>query len=412
MKKNIFTLTLLIAIASQSFIAQLPSVKLPKPASSSSATDKKDKDEPEYDANSPIYKSFSKCKENLKFAEKELETPSWVDNKAYKEKSNETILGFLEVAQKEMNTLKELGEGEKKYFKTLQANYSTIESQRAKGWQEYMSKHYYVATLEKYNTEIVSCKNSTSTPKYPYFSYTTYQTFLKNMKANQPDAMKNEYNIKMLNNIDSYFNTDIPAKVVKLNGKLEFLESEMNKQNTKGEPDYKLNAKNILKKFDEFHMEVVFFKDSLVPDKQEITKIEERVIKNRKFLNEYIESGAYDKAKSEFNQGKIDEARVGKKGMTNAQYETMAAEQIKSSVGKVLKTVITSKDWEVSINDFGKPIRRYVVVEVVVKENDGKCYIYFVEIIQDYQGGGVYSTNEKAKLFDSKKPINCDNINK
>ena len=412
MKTKFITLAILAAFISQPLVAQIPNVKVPKIGGSGSSSDKKDKDEPEYDANSPIYKSFSACKENLKSAEKELETPSWVDNKAYKEDANTKILGFLGTAQKEMNTLKDLGESDKKYFKTLQSNYNSIEDKRAKGWKEYMKKHYYQATLEKYNTEITSCKTSTREPKYPYFSYSTYQTFLTNMKANQPEVMKNDYNLKMLNNIDTYFSKDIPARVTNLNGRLEFLESEMHKKNTKGDLDYKLNAYNLANKFEDLHKDVVFFRDSLVADKTEITKIEEGVVKNRKFLAEYIESGAYDKAKSEFNQGKVDDARVGKKGMSNSKYEALAAEQIKSSVGKVLKTVITSKDWYVSINFLGIPVRRYVVVEVVVKENDGRCYIYFVEIIQEYQGGGVYSSNEKAKLFDSKKQINCDNINK
>lgn len=387
-----------------------PKVEIPKttPGKKGSGNDTnslKDKvdGKPDYNPEDPVYKAYSRTRDNLKSIESSLNGTSWNSSR---ENENEQVLKDLKKVEEGLNELKSLGEDKKTYYKEFEESYKSLEQRRAADMEKFNLEASYDKNLESYYRWVTmgyEMKNEKLEP-----SYKGYYSFKEDFKSNQPEKYKGDYVQKRISAVDNFFEVEVYEQLEDVEKNVDKLIKNAHKLNSREEEDYLLNAKSHLKKMEELEKTINYKKEYLLKDKTKITQIETKLAKEKNMLSEYVSSGKCDAYRAKFEQELIDAVRLGNKAMSNSKYEAMAIKGVDSGVPT--KAVITSSVWQIKKNDFGYPLYKYLDVDIAVKK-DGKCYLAYGQIRKSYEGAGVYG-GEFFNYWGLQTEMNCNNTNK
>lgn len=358
---------------------------------------------PEYNPDDPVYRAYSRTRDNLKSAQGILDGSSWDLNR---ENENEKIIRDLKKVEEGLGELKSFGEDKKSYYKEFEENYTNLEQKRIAEMKEYEVVAGYDKKLESYYRWVTMGYEMNDKTLEP--SYSGYYSFKEDFQTNQPEKYKGDYVQKRITAVDNFFEVEVYQQLDDLEKNVDRLIKNAHKLNSRGEEDYLLNAKSHFKKMEELSKTVQYKKDYLLKDKSKINEIENKLNNEKSTLGEYIDSGKCDAYRAKYEKELVDAVRLGGKAMSNTKYEAMASKGVDS--GTPLRTVITSAVWQVKKNDFGYPQYKYLDVDIAVKK-EGKCYLSYGQIRRNYEGGGSYG-GEYFNYWGIQSEMNCDNVNK
>gem|GEM_PF-5305164 len=360
--------------------------------------------EPEYDPESPTYRAFSICRDEISSTRNLLKPENWDKNV---EGRNEEAVRYLAKAKENLAKLQaDVIESKKPYVKELENDLSKVEAERKAKFESYQADQAWDAKIESYYKFAVMGWEIQDKSLEP--SYTGYFNMRKEFEAARPEKFKSEYVQKRVADVDNFFKVEVYKVVPELNAKVDKIISEMHGKNSSGDEDYLLNAKSYQKDFEEPIKLITYNKKYLLEDKSGIDAVQAKIDKEKAILDEYISSGKYDAHVAKFRQALIDAVRLGAKKMTNANYEAMATKGVDK--GKVLRVVITSDVWQVKKTDWGFPEYKYLSVDIAVN-HEGKCWLAYGQIRKTYEGGGVYG-GEYFEYWGLQEEMNCNNVNK
>lgn len=372
-------------------------------SSSSSTLNQSSNDTPKYSSDDPIYNAYSKVKENVKYTNSTFESIEWKSNITG---SNERAIKYLEIVKEKMTFLKENGEDSKNYYNEFEKEYTKLETFRAtevenyeidKIYEKKMEQYYYWAKLGRVikDTSIIG-------------SYEGYNTFKTDFATNRPEKFATSYMKKYSGAVDNYLAVEVYEEIPYYNEKVDRIIKKAHKITDRNVEAYKLSAKTFVRNFEDALIEISYLDEFLLEDKVEINKVKAKIDKDKSMLDNYISSGEYDTYVAKFRQELIDAVRLRPNALNNDIYRTMAIKGVTKGTGK--KANIASSRWLISRTDFGYPKYKYLPVDLAVSF-EGKCYLAYGQLVQDYQGGGVYG----KVYFDYgsfQEEMNCNNANK
>ena len=358
---------------------------------------------PEYNPDDPVYKAYSRTRDNLKSAEGILNGSTWNLNR---ETENVQVIKDLKKVEEGLSELKSLGEDKKSYYKEFEESYNSIEARRDSDMKEHEVAVGYDKNLESYYRWVTMGHEMNDEKLDP--SYTGYFSFKEDYKTNQPEKYNGDYSQKRIAAIDNFFNVEVYQQLDDLDKDVDRIIKNTHQTNSRGEDDYLLNAKSHLKNMEDISKTITYKKEYLLKDKTKINEIEAKLNAEKDLLSAYVESGKCDAYRAKYEQELIDAVRLGAKMMSNAKYEEMASKGVDD--GTPVRVVITSSVWQVKKNDFGYPQYKYLDVDIALKKDD-KCFLSYGQIRRTYEGAGNYG-GEFFNYWGTQSEMNCGNINK
>lgn len=356
---------------------------------------------PAYDPDSPIYRSYSIVRDEVSSIKNVFK--NWGDHAV--EISNDNATRYLDHANEALAKLQaDPNEAKKEYVKNYVTELASLEAQRKEKFDSYELDQAYDKKLDNYFNFAINGWDMQDASLEP--SYTGYYNFKKEFQTQRPEKYKDNYVQSRVAKIDNFFKVEVYKDVPYWNDEVDKISSEMHAINGRGEESYLLNAKNYLKDFERPTKAVIYNSKYLLEDKTGINAVQAKIDKEVALLNEYINSGKYEAHVAKYKQEMIDAVTLGPDRMNNESYKRMAIAGV--TKGKVAKVVITSSDWDVSKNDWGFPLFKFLRVELAITDYDGKCYLAYGQIRKTYEGGGVYG----AEFFDYwgvQEEMNCKN---
>jgi len=375
-----------------------------KGSNSSETTSKKSSsDTPKYDSEDPIYKSYSKVKQNIKYTQSLMEGIEWRSNI---EGSNQKAIKYLKIVDENMNFLKENGEDSKNYYAEFETQYSTLESKRKTDIENYNIDEVYEKKMEQYYYWAKLGRDIKDTSLIG--SYKGYNSFKADFKSKRAKKYETSLIKKYVGAVDNYLTVEVYEDIPYYNEKVDRIIKKIHTITDRNVEAYKLNAKSFVRDFEDALVEINYYDAFLLENKDEINSIKTKLHKEKSILDTYISSGEYDTYVAEFRQELIDAVRLRPSAMNNNAYVAMAKKGV--TKGTALKVNIASDRWFVARTEFGYPKYKYLPVDLAVSYN-GKCYLSYGQMVQDYQGGGVYGKVYYAN-GSFQEEMNCDNANK
>lgn len=139
----------------------------------------------------------------------------------------------------------------------------------------------------------------------------------------------------------------------------------------------------------------------------------EKSLKDQKGkIIEYVASGGLEKRDAEIEKRMVETRTLHAAGMSDASVNSTVSSKIdKAKYGTPIKTVITSKNWEIERNDYGQINLKFVKIDIATKKADGKCYYIKGSVARKYEGGGQYG-NQYLNIYYTEGQMNCNNVNK
>ncbi|TCI85072.1 hypothetical protein [Tenacibaculum sp. M341] len=382
-----------------------------KSTSVSSKSSKKDnKEDGRPDAGSKIYSKYSRVRSLLSFTESSL-NQYWKNNP---ESYNNEVISNLEGARKALDFLKKEGESEKPYFIDFESKYKAYSDQREKQWQAFSNKDKYTKALSDFERWVDFGKKDYFAEKLTYNYYPAtckgYQALKEEMQKETPDDYNSEEVQKKMTELDYFFDKEVYNVIPSIEKRLTKLSTDIHKKNSKGEAYYEVGGTTqYLKDYNELIASIEYQKETFLSNHDKINSLLEKAEQERDLISSFIKGGGIERKDAERKAGEREKVRVGKRGMSNANYESMAKKGTKHE-GEVLRVVITSSSWKVKKNDYDLPLHKYLGVDTVVKK-DGKCYLAYGQIQKDYEGAGVYG-GPYYKYWSLQEEMNCSNTNK
>lgn len=206
--------------------------------------------------------------------------------------------------------------------------------------------------------------------------------------------------------LEEHYNTTFPSYADEFTN---YLKTERLKRSY-SEDDWKETPKSCIKSI---NYQLDKFEDlySRTNDASWVDAIKKELETRKGELQEYIDSGAFDKYLAEEYQKKVDARRMEKPGRTDASL--IALVKKKHNVGEygtIKRVIIRDSDWSVEKNGLGIPLEKYIRVQVCTVK-DGVCDLRYGRLFKTYEGGGSYG-NTKLSHYGSPLEINCANVNK
>lgn len=359
---------------------------------------------PAYDPESPTYRAYSICRDEISSTRNLLKPENWDNNP---EGRNDEAVRYLAKAKENLAKLQaDLIESKKPYVKDLEKNLAEVEGQRKAKIDSFNADNEWDQKIEAYYKFAVMGWEIQDKALEP--SYTGYYKMRKEFEAARPDKFKSEYVQKRVTDVDNFFKVEVYKAVPILDSEVDKIISNIHAKNSSGDEDYLLNAKSYLKDFEDPIKSIAYNKKYLLEDKTGIDAVQAKIDKEKAILDEYVSSGKYDAHVAKFRQALIDAVRLDAKKMTNAKYEQMAIAGVDK--GKATRAVITSDVWQVKKTDWGFPEYKYLPIDLAVSF-EGKCFLAYGQIRKTYEGGGVYG-GEFFEYWGMQDEMNCANVNK
>ena len=359
---------------------------------------------PEYNPDSPIFRSYSIVRDEVSSTKNVLKT--WGDKNV--EISNDDANRYLKKAKEALAKLQaDPTEAKKEYVKFYATELANLEAQRKEKYESFGIDESYSKKVDEYfNFALndIPIQDASLAP-----SYTGYYTFRKEFETKRPEKFKDNYIQGRISRIDNFFKVEVYKMVPEWDKEVDKIIAEIHEINQRGEESYLLNAKNYLKNFDRSIEAVTYLSKYLLEDKTSINAVQAKIDKEKAMLNEYINSGKYDAHTAQYRQEIIDAVRLGAERMNNDVYEKMAIAGV--TKGKVARVSITTDNWYVAKNEYGFPLYKYLHVDLAITEVDGKCWLTDGQIRKTYEGGGQYG-DEFFFYWGIQSEMNCGNINK
>jgi hypothetical protein len=347
---------------------------------------------PEYDPESPTYRAYSICRDEISSTRNLLKPENWDKNI---EGRNDDAVRYLAKAKENLAKLQaDVIESKKPYVKDLEKNLNEVDAERKAKFDSYTADQEWDKKIEAYYKFAImgwEIQDKTLEP-----SYTGYFNMRKEFEAARPEKFKSDYKV------------EVYKVVPELDKEVDKIITNIHSKNSSGDEEYLLNAKSYLKDFEDPIKSITYNKKYLLEDKSGIDAVQAKIDKEKAMLDEYISSGKYDAHVAKFRQALIDAVKLSPKKMTNAKYEQMATAGVDK--GKVTRVVITSDVWFVKKTDWGFPEYKYLPVDIAVSF-EGKCYLAYGQIRKTYEGGGVYG-GEFFNYWGMQEEMNCANVNK
>ena len=359
---------------------------------------------PEYDPESPTYRAYSICRDEISSTRNLLKPENWDKNI---EGRNDDAVRYLAKAKENLAKLQaDVIESKKPYVKDLEKNLNEVDAERKAKFDSYTADQEWDKKIEAYYKFAImgwEIQDKTLEP-----SYTGYFNMRKEFEAARPEKFKSDYVQKRDTDVDNFFKVEVYKVVPELDKEVDKIITNIHSKNSSGDEEYLLNAKSYLKDFEDPIKSITYNKKYLLEDKSGIDAVQAKIDKEKAMLDEYISSGKYDAHVAKFRQALIDAVKLSPKKMTNAKYEQMATAGVDK--GKVTRVVITSDVWFVKKTDWGFPEYKYLPVDIAVSF-EGKCYLAYGQIRKTYEGGGVYG-GEFFNYWGMQEEMNCANVNK
>ncbi|PKP20082.1 MAG: hypothetical protein CVU05_09870 [Bacteroidetes bacterium HGW-Bacteroidetes-21] len=359
---------------------------------------------PEYDPESPTYRAYSICRDEISSTRNLLKPENWDKNI---EGRNDDAVRYLAKAKENLAKLQaDVIESKKPYVKDLEKNLNEVDAERKAKFDSYTADQEWDKKIEAYYKFAImgwEIQDKTLEP-----SYTGYFNMRKEFEAARPEKFKSDYVQKRVTDVDNFFKVEVYKVVPELDKEVDKIITNIHSKNSSGDEEYLLNAKSYLKDFEDPIKSITYNKKYLLEDKSGIDAVQAKIDKEKAMLDEYISSGKYDAHVAKFRQALIDAVKLSPKKMTNAKYEQMATAGVDK--GKVTRVVITSDVWFVKKTDWGFPEYKYLPVDIAVSF-EGKCYLAYGQIRKTYEGGGVYG-GEFFNYWGMQEEMNCANVNK
>ncbi len=144
----------------------------------------------------------------------------------------------------------------------------------------------------------------------------------------------------------------------------------------------------------------------------ELLEFEKSLKAQKDKIIEYVASGGLEKRDAEVEKRMIETRTLHSAGMSDASVNSTVASEIdKQKYGTPVKTVITSKSWEIERNDYGHIKLKFVKVDIATKKADGKCYFIKGSVARKHEGGGQYG-NQYLNIYYTEGQMNCNNVSK
>lgn len=233
-----------------------------------------------------------------------------------------------------------------------------------------------------------------------------YERFSKNVAAYKNTGKNYEDINGYITVLEKHYQTTLPSYGPKMR---DYLVSEALKTPF-SETDYKDTPKGCIKSIDHY-LEEVEELYAYTPDGSWIDPVKKELNDRKDFLQNYIDSGAFDKYKKEEYQKLVDGRRMYKPASNDAKLIAIVKEKhTTAEYGAIKRIVLLDSDWSVKKNEWGLPIEKYLRVQVATTK-DGVCEIMEGRLFQQYEGGGQYG-NTRLSHYGVGKEINCDNVNK
>lgn len=359
---------------------------------------------PEYNPDSPIFRSYSIVRDEVSSVKNVLKT--WGDKNI--EVSNDDANRYLKHAKEALAKLQaDPAEAKKEYVKFYATELANLEAQRKEKYESFGIDESYSKKLGEYFNFAINDIPIQDASLEP--SYTGYYKFKKEFEAKRPEKFKDNYEQNRISRIDNYFKVEVYKFVPEWDEEVDKIIAEIHATNQRGEENYLLNAKNYLKDFDRPIEAVTYLTKYLLEDKTSINAVQAKIDKEKALLNEYINSGKYEAHVAQHKQEMIDAVRLGAERMNNDAYEKMAIAGVNK--GKVARVSITTDSWYVAKNEFGFPLYKYIHVDLAITDVEGKCWLADGQIRKTYEGGGQYG-DEFFFYWGIQQEMNCNNINK
>ena len=206
--------------------------------------------------------------------------------------------------------------------------------------------------------------------------------------------------------LEEHYNTTFPSFSDELT---TYLKTERLKR-AYSEADWKETPKTCIKNIN-YQLEKFDNLYSRTNDASWVDAIKKDLETRKGELQEYIDSGAFDKYLAEEYQKKVDARRMSKPGKTDASLTAIVKKNHNvGEYGTLKKVVITGNDWSVEKNGLGIPLEKYIRIQVCTVK-DGVCDIRDGRLFKTYEGGGTYG-NTKLSHYGNTREINCANVNK
>lgn len=371
--------------------------------SSTASNDRNKNGTPKRNDESPIYKAYSKARENIRYAKSTTESTEW---KLNFEKASQDVTKYLKKAKEGLDFLnQQASEKDQAYLQQFNTDYETLHKKCTSEIAKNGKVSQFVDHLDDYYSWV-------SFDAKPSKQVRTYEDYFKSrnaFEAEYPNEFGGDYNQKMVNAVDNFFNVEAYKR-------LESLEQRVNKtiksihEESGGRKRYILSADSYVKDLSKFLQTLAYYKSDLLKDKTAANALEANINKEKDMLQAYIDSGEFEKNKAKYEQEIIDAVRLNKKAMSNSTYERLALDHSFDDGGKIIRAVITSKDWRIAKNNLDIPKYKYLYMSLAVKSKN-KCYLAEGKVQKDYEGGGSYAKSRFVYLGIVDE-MNCNNVNK
>lgn len=377
-------------------------------STSSSNTGRTSEGAPTRRSELPSYETYSKVRDNIRYAKSAMEDASWKISPD--EKSQSKILNYLSKAKENLDILnQDPAEKDRAYLKQFNEDYPLLKKQCMDDLANYSNKSQYIDRLEEYNRWVAlgsDYSNDNFTPNYK-----DYEALLAGYEKEQPEHFKNSSRTqKIVATVNNHFEVDVYKKVDDLEQDVNALIKNIHRLNSRQEETYLLNADNYLKKFEKPTKLLEEYKQNLLKDHTSANALTAKMDKEKSMLEEYINSGKLAAHQAKYAQEIIDSKRL-RKGMSDSKIESYAKDELPAKYGKILRVTIASPGWYVNKNAY-IPLNKNVQVEFATQKEDGKCYYVGAIIRRNYEGGGVYSDTWYMTGIWNDGEMNCKNVNK
>lgn len=121
-------------------------------------------------------------------------------------------------------------------------------------------------------------------------------------------------------------------------------------------------------------------------------KLKDYLKKASDAINSYGSRDKFMAKMEENNKNYIKNLKLIPAGQSNPKIEAIVKAKYQEFEKRytVTKVNITDAAWRIEKNDLGIPLNRKVSVSIAVKNDKGECGLAGANVIEDYQGGGVY----------------------
>lgn len=223
-------------------------------------------------------------------------------------------------------------------------------------------------------------------------------------KNNSGKDHQDTYTQKLITTVDGYYTEKAtPEQMAAVEKKVE---------RSFDEKDWEVSPSARIEDIETAEKMINTIKGYLKDQDPELLEYETKLKAQKQKIIDYVTSGGPEKRNAAIQASLAEERTLHSVGMTDATVNATVVSKIdKTKYGTPVRTVITSKVWEIERDNYGNIKLKFVKVDIATKKADGTCYYVRGSVARLYEGGGKYGS-QYLNIYYTEGQMNCNNVNK